>query len=175
MSNRSLSESLCKAEQAANLHCKLPSRSTDIHSSSRLATPDELPHWYLTPRRPASMASPSSSTPADDIFSKLQAADPRELERRQEALNERLNTAHLQNQERLAELIDANSTLPTTISSVTVLGAPNTRHGFLKRVVEPLLSANRNKPYTQAEVVQEAAKTGQTLRDFGKLHCVVMA
>lgn len=115
------------------------------------------------------MASATSEGTGDDIFSKLKAADPKDLERRQEALNERLNATFRKSQERLAELIDANSTLPTTVSSVTVLGAPNTRHGFLKRVVEPLLSANRDRPYTQAEVVREAAATGQTLRDFGRV------
>ena len=104
----------------------------------------------------------------DDIFSKLRSADPKELERRQQAINERLEATHRKSQERLADLIDQNSTLPTTISSVTVLGAPNTRHGFLKRVVNPLLSANRDKPYDQADVVREAAKTAEQLRSFGE-------
>lgn len=114
------------------------------------------------------MAS-AGSEDTDDLFSRLKRADPVELERRQQAINERLNATFQKSQQRLAELIDRNSTLPTTVSSVTVLGAPNTRHGFLKRIVDPLLSANRDRPYDQAEVVREAAKTAERLRKFGKM------
>ncbi|RMZ83378.1 hypothetical protein DV737_g1673, partial [Chaetothyriales sp. CBS 132003] len=102
----------------------------------------------------------------DDLIAKLKAADPSELERRQQALNERIDATFRRSQQRLADLIDENSTLPTTVSSVTVLGAPNTRHGFLKRIVEPLLSANRDRPYTHSEVVQEVAATADKLRQF---------
>jgi outer membrane protein insertion porin family len=104
----------------------------------------------------------------DDLFSKLRKADPQELERRQQAINDRLNASFQKSQQRLAELIDQNSTLPTTVSSVTVLGAPNTRHGFLKRIVDPLLSANRERPYDQAEVVREVAAAAEKLRNFGE-------
>jgi outer membrane protein insertion porin family len=104
---------------------------------------------------------------SEDIFTKLKRADPKELEKRQEAINERLNTTFQRSQQRLAELIDASSTLPTTVSSITVLGAPNTRHGFLTRVVSPLLSANRDRPYTQSEVIRESAAIAEKLRGFG--------
>jgi outer membrane protein insertion porin family len=110
----------------------------------------------------------------DDIFSKLRDADPKELERRQQAINDRLEATFRKSQERLAQLIDQNSTLPTTVSSVTVLGAPNTRHSFLKGVVNPLLSANRDRPYTQAEVVREAAAAAEKLRKFGERQCWTM-
>lgn len=105
---------------------------------------------------------------SNDIFSKLRNADPQELERRQQTINERLNATFRKSQERLAELIDQNSTLPTTVSSVTVLGAPNTRHSFLKRIVNPLLSANRDRPYEQAEVIREVSKTAAQLRALGR-------
>lgn len=104
---------------------------------------------------------------SDDIYSKLKRADPKELEKRQEAINERINATFQRSQQRLAELIDANSTLPTTVSSITVLGAPNTRDGFLKQVVSPLLSANRDRPYTQSEVIRETASVAEKLRGFG--------
>lgn len=113
------------------------------------------------------MASVASEG-GDDIFSKLRSADPQELEHRQQAINERLNATFRKSQERLAELIDQNSTLPTTVSSVTILGAPNTRHSFLKRIVNPLLSANRDRPYEQAEVIREVSKTAEQLRALGK-------
>ncbi len=103
----------------------------------------------------------------DDIFELLKKADPKEIEQRQQAIVDRIHHTFQLSQQRLAELIDQNSTLPTTVSSVTVLGAPNTRHGFLKRVVDPLLSANRDRPYTQSELIHEVSKTAQTLKKFG--------
>lgn len=114
----------------------------------------------------ASMAA-SDSAGDDNIFELLKQADPSELEQRQRAINERIHATFQLSQQRLAELIDQNSTLPTTVSSVTVLGAPNTRHGFLKGVVNPLLSANRDRPYTQSELIHEVAKTADKLKRFG--------
>ncbi|KPI41278.1 SAM50-like protein SPAC17C9.06 [Cyphellophora attinorum] len=107
---------------------------------------------------------------SDDIFAKLKRADPKELEQRQEAINERLQATFQKSQLRLAELIDRNSTLPTTVSAVTVLGATNTRRSFLKGVVDPLLSANRDRPYTQSEVIRESAAVAEKLRAFDIFH-----
>lgn len=109
------------------------------------------------------------STTEKSLFDQLKSADPLEVEKRQKAVNERIHATFQRSQERLAGLIDENSTLPTTVSSVTVLGAPNTRHSFLKRIVDPLLSANRDRPYTQSELVQEASKAATKLSKFGKL------
>jgi outer membrane protein insertion porin family len=108
---------------------------------------------------------------SDDIFTKLKRADPKEIERRQEAINQRLTAAFQKNQQSLAELIDRNSTLPTTVSEVTILGAKTTREGFLRRVVDPLLSANRDRPYTQAELLRESAAVAEKLRAFGTDSC----
>ncbi|RMZ88440.1 hypothetical protein DV736_g4330, partial [Chaetothyriales sp. CBS 134916] len=112
----------------------------------------------------------ASTDGGDDLLAKLKAADPSELERRQQAINERIDATFRRSQQRLAELIDENSTLPTTVSSVTILGAPNTRHGFLKRIVDPLLSSNHDRAYTHSEVVQEVAATAEKLRQFGKFY-----
>ncbi|EXJ58061.1 hypothetical protein A1O7_05484 [Cladophialophora yegresii CBS 114405] len=106
----------------------------------------------------------------DQIFELLKKADPAELEKRQAAISRRLESTFKLSQQRLAELIDQNSTLPSTVSSVTILGSPNTRHGFLQRVVEPLLSSNRDRPYTQSELIREVAKTAEKLRKFGIYH-----
>lgn len=104
-----------------------------------------------------------------DLFERLKNSDLKELEAHRHALNERLQATFHQSQQRLAELIEQNSTLATTVSSVTVLGAPNTRHSFLKSIVDPLLSANRDRPYTQSEVVREAAAIANKLSKFGAL------
>merc|ERR1711939_914777 len=120
----------------------------------------------------ASMAA-SDSAGDDNIFELLKQADPSELEQRQRAINERIHATFQLSQQRLAELIDQNSTLPTTVSSVTVLGAPKTRHAFLERVVNPLLSANRDRPYTQSELIRESAAVAEKLRGFGIYHDAV--
>lgn len=118
------------------------------------------------------MASAETEVSEDGIYSMLKRADPKDIERRQEAINERLQTTFQKSQQRLAELIDQNSTLPTTVSSVTVLGATNTRRGFLKDVVDPLLSANRDRPYTQSEVIRESAAVAEKLRAFGRSYTI---
>ncbi|KAG9772989.1 hypothetical protein KCU88_g5976, partial [Aureobasidium melanogenum] len=106
----------------------------------------------------------------EKIFDLLKKADPTELEKRHQAIYEKRYKAFQLSQQRLAEIIDQNSTLPTTVSSVTVLGAPNTRHGFLQRVVNPLLSANRDRPYTQSELIHEVSKAAEKLKKFGIYH-----
>lgn len=111
--------------------------------------------------------SDSASTSEDTIFTLLKNADPKELEQRQELLNQKRHKTFQLSQLRLAELIDQNSTLPTTVSSVTVLGAPNTRRSFLDGLINPLLSANRDRPYTQSELIHEISKTATELRKFG--------
>jgi outer membrane protein insertion porin family len=112
------------------------------------------------------MAAPSSGED-DDLFAKLKRADPKVLEERQKAVDERVHAAFEKSQQRLADLLEQNSTLPTTISSITVLGAPNTRRGFLERIFNPLLSVNRGRPYTQEEVLREVSIQAQKLRRFG--------
>ena len=103
----------------------------------------------------------------DDLFTKLKRADPKVLEERQNAVNERVHATFEKSQQRLADLLDQNSTLPTTISSIIVLGAPNTRRSFLERIFNPLLSVNRDRPYTQSEALREISIQSQKLCRFG--------
>ena len=63
--------------------------------------------------------------------------------------------------------IEANSTLPCTISSVRVLNAPHTRRSFLERIFQPILSANNDRPYTLAEAIREASIGANKLTKFG--------
>ena len=120
------------------------------------------------------MASPSSQG-EDDLVAKLRAADPEELERKQHAVIERMNASARRQQERLEALFLENSSLPTTISSVTVDGAPNTRTSFLKGVVQPLLKENRTRPFAQSEAFREAAAVGDKLMKFGTFSGVTLS
>lgn len=64
--------------------------------------------------------------------------------------------------------LDQNSTLPCKISSVQILSAPHTRRGFLESIVNPLLSANRDRPYTLSEALREISATADQLGRFGQ-------
>ncbi|PLB50534.1 Yip1-domain-containing protein [Aspergillus steynii IBT 23096] len=111
----------------------------------------------------------SSTIPAedDDIFERLQQrADPKVLEERQDAINERVHAIYQKAQTRLGELIDQNSTLPCAISSIQVLNAHHTRRGFLERIFDPLLSTHQKRPYTLSEALREVSARADKLGRF---------
>ncbi|KAK2760183.1 hypothetical protein FQN54_002250 [Arachnomyces sp. PD_36] len=115
------------------------------------------------------MASPLNGD--DDIFERLQkTTEQKVLEERQQAVNERIHGIYQKAQARLGELIDQNSTLPCTISSVQVLNANNTRAAFLSKIFDPLLNTARDKPITLAEALQEASNSADKLNKFDIFH-----
>ena len=63
--------------------------------------------------------------------------------------------------------MEDNTGLPTTISSVRILHANRTRRAFLERIVEPLLAANRDEPYTLQEALKEVGDVANKLNRFG--------
>lgn len=92
------------------------------------------------------------------MFEQLrQPIDPQVLEQREKELAERINNSTAKAEQRQHELISLNSTAPVTISSVRVLHATHTRHAFLERIVNPLLSENRDNGsyYTLREALKE--------------------
>ncbi|KAL5333288.1 surface antigen-domain-containing protein [Aspergillus crustosus] len=107
------------------------------------------------------MPSPLSAED-EDIFERLQQpADSKVLEEQRQAVNERLHAIYQKAQARLGELIDQNSTLPCTISSVQVLNASHTRRGFLEQIFRPLL-----KSYTLSEALREISVHADKLNRF---------
>ncbi|CAG8948390.1 unnamed protein product [Penicillium salamii] len=107
----------------------------------------------------------------ESVFERLQQrADPKVQEEQQQAVNERMQAIYQKAQNRLGELIDENSTLPCTISSVQVTNAPHTRRSFLERSLNPLLSANKGRPYTLAEALREVSATADKLSRFDLFH-----
>lgn len=54
-----------------------------------------------------------------------------------------------------------------TISSVRILHANRTRRSFLERVVNPILTANRDEPYTLEEALKEVGEATEKLNRFG--------
>ncbi|KAF1947672.1 hypothetical protein EJ02DRAFT_363820 [Clathrospora elynae] len=110
------------------------------------------------------MASPNE----DDVFERLKnKTDLNEQKRQQDELHARLSVQQQKSQQRLGELIEDNTSLPVTISSVRILHANRTRRAFLERVVNPLLSANRSEPYTLEEALKEVGDATNKLNRFG--------
>jgi outer membrane protein insertion porin family len=104
------------------------------------------------------------------IFEKLKnksEADTAEQQRLQAEQQQRRSAHAHKEQQRLAELLEDNSSLPVNISSVRILHANRTRHGFLERVVNPILSANREQSYTLDEALREVATATDKLNRFG--------
>jgi hypothetical protein len=56
-----------------------------------------------------------------------------------------------------------------TISSVRILHANRTRRAFLERVINPLLSANREEPYTLEDALKEVEEATNKLNRFGRI------
>ncbi|KAI9661022.1 MAG: hypothetical protein M1821_009349 [Bathelium mastoideum] len=96
-----------------------------------------------------------------------QKTDTANIQRREQEINARIHSQYEKQQSRLGELISSNSTLPVTISSVSVLGAPHTRRGFLERIFNPILSINKSQPYTLDEAIAEIGNTAGKLDRFG--------
>ncbi|KAI9833193.1 MAG: hypothetical protein M1819_003816 [Sarea resinae] len=116
----------------------------------------------------------SSIGTEDDVFEQLKKpVDPKLQEERERAMNERMQSQYEKAQKRLAELIDVNSTLPVTISSISVLNAKHTRKGFLRRVFDPLLSINQDGPYTLAEALKEVSISADKLHRFDIFHAPI--
>ena len=64
--------------------------------------------------------------------------------------------------------IAANSTLPVTVGSVSILGAQQTRQGFLQQVCAPLLKTGPDRPQTLSAVILESNATGDRLTRTGE-------
>lgn len=66
--------------------------------------------------------------------------------------------------------IESNSTLPCTISSIRVLNANHTRKSFLERIFNPIISANKERPYTLAEAIREVSIGADKLHRYDIFH-----
>ncbi|CAK3913027.1 probable cell surface homologous to bacterial outer membrane s [Lecanosticta acicola] len=100
----------------------------------------------------------ASASLGDDVFEQLRKPiDPKVLEQRDKEVNDRNHASYEKAERRQNELISINSTAPVTLSSVRVIGAQNTRHGFLERILDPLLTHNRSNQsyYTLREALTE--------------------
>ncbi|GAM84097.1 hypothetical protein ANO11243_020890 [Dothideomycetidae sp. 11243] len=102
------------------------------------------------------------------IFARLQEkVDPQITERREQDIASRMQAHQEKSQARQQDLVGLNATKPVTISSIRVLHATHTRRGFLERIFDPLLSKNKDAPYTFQEALGEVGESVEKLNRFG--------
>ncbi|KXT18060.1 hypothetical protein AC579_4553 [Pseudocercospora musae] len=103
-----------------------------------------------------------ASSPLDnEIFERLKKPiHPQVLEQREKEINERIHASYEKAEKRQHEIIALNSTAPVTISSIRLLHAEHTRHAFLERIFNPLLTRNRKNEayYTLREALTAISK-----------------
>ncbi|PBP19821.1 mitochondrial outer membrane protein, partial [Diplocarpon rosae] len=109
--------------------------------------------------------------PEDDLISQLfeslrRQVDPKKEAEQAKAVAAREAAQNAKARERLMELIGSNSSLPVTVSSICVIGAAHTRRSFLDGIFNPILSANKDAPYTLSEALQEVGTAADRLRRF---------
>ncbi|TVY86488.1 SAM50-like protein, partial [Lachnellula willkommii] len=111
-----------------------------------------------------------------NLLESLRNPDNHRLEEKVKELREREEAHNAKAAQRLKDLIASNSTLPVTISSIRLIdqGSQHTRRSFLDRLFNPILSANRDAPYTLSEALQEAGSAADKLRRFEIYHDVSM-
>jgi len=77
-------------------------------------------------------------------------------------------------EQRLANLLSSNQTLPVTISSVQVHGAKNTRKDFLDPIFEPIVTGSRDADFTMAAMLEQVGEAVQKLQKFDIFHPNIM-
>ncbi|KAI0441586.1 outer membrane protein, OMP85 family [Xylaria telfairii] len=110
-------------------------------------------------------ASPSGD---DDVFESLLRKEASSIEQR--AGPERTHLHENESDQRLAQLLSQNQTLPVTLSSIQIHGAKNTRKSFLGPLFQPLVEDSRNDNYTLANLLKEVGGTVATLEKFDIFH-----
>ena len=70
----------------------------------------------------------------------------------------------------LSDQVEANTTLPCTISSVHVLGAVHTRRSFLTPIIKPILGQNSDRPWELHEALGETITASRKLSKHDIFH-----
>lgn len=106
-----------------------------------------------------------------DVFESLsKSVDPAVQSEQEKVMNERVRAQYAAAQQRLMNLIDSNTTLPTTINTIRLIGAHRTRKSFLDTLFDPILAVNRDEPYTLQEALNAVGTAADKLRRFGIYH-----
>ncbi|KAI0430551.1 outer membrane protein, OMP85 family [Xylaria sp. FL1042] len=110
----------------------------------------------------------ASSAGDDDVFESLFKKEARSVEQR--AASERTHPHEHESEQRMAQLLSNNQTLPVTLSSIHIHGAKNTRRSFLDPLFQPLVEDNRNANYTLSDLLNEIGGAVSKLQKFDIFH-----
>ncbi|KAI1291349.1 outer membrane protein, OMP85 family [Xylaria venustula] len=89
---------------------------------------------------------------------------------KQRAAPERTHPHENESEQRMAQLLSHNQTLPVTLSSIQIHGAKNTRKDFLHPLFQPLVEDSRNATYTLSELLNEVGGAVSKLQKFDIFH-----
>ncbi|KAI0408521.1 outer membrane protein, OMP85 family [Xylaria palmicola] len=109
-----------------------------------------------------------SSPGDDDVFETLLKKETGSVEQR--AAPERTQLHENESQQRTAQLLSQNQTLPVTLSSIQIHGAKNTRRSFLDPLFQPLVEDSRNANYTLGDLLNEVGGAVAKLQKFDIVH-----
>ncbi|KAI3321123.1 outer membrane protein, OMP85 family [Xylariaceae sp. AK1471] len=110
-----------------------------------------------------------ASSPGDgDVFESLLKKEAGSVEQR--AAGERAHPHENQSEQRMAQLLSHNQTLPVTLSSIQIHGAKNTRKSFLNPLFQPLVEESRNINYTLGDLLNEVGGAVAKLQKFDIFH-----
>ncbi|CAZ80674.1 unnamed protein product [Tuber melanosporum] len=113
----------------------------------------------------------SSPSTSDDILDSLKKnVDPTVLSERDAAMRKRVAKQYEKAQNQLRNLVNANSTLPVTISFINIDGAKNTRTGFLRKVLEQTFAESKGPGFTLEDALRELRRDCNTFYKFGIFH-----
>ncbi|KAI1421149.1 outer membrane protein, OMP85 family [Xylaria sp. FL1777] len=104
----------------------------------------------------------------DDVFESLFKKEAGSVEQR--AAAERTHPHENESEQRLAQLLSHNQTLPVTLSSIQIHGAKNTRKSFLNPLFRPLVEDSRNVNYTLSDLLNEVGGAISKLQKFDIFH-----
>ncbi|KAI0532725.1 outer membrane protein, OMP85 family [Xylaria digitata] len=110
----------------------------------------------------------ASSSGDDDVFESLLRKETSSVEQRATPENTRIH--EIESEQRLAQLLAHNQTLPVTLSSLQIHGAKNTRKSFLDPLFQPLVEDSRNVSYTLSDLLNEVGGAVLKLQKFDIFH-----
>ncbi|KAI2636810.1 outer membrane protein, OMP85 family [Xylaria nigripes] len=113
------------------------------------------------------MARPSSPGD-DDVFESLLKKETGSVEQRATPARAHINES--ESEQRMAQLLSQNQTLPVTLSQIQIHGAKNTRKSFLNPLFQPLVGDNRNANYTLNQLLNEVGDAVAKLQKFDIFH-----
>lgn len=110
----------------------------------------------------------ASSRGDDDVFESLLKKEASSVKQR--ATPGRTQLHKNESEQRTAQLLSHNQTLPVTLSSIQIHGAKNTRKSFLNPLFRPLVEDSRNVNYTLADLLNEVGGAVAKLQKFDIFH-----